>query len=100
MIYRKIEKAYLFNDKLNDMLADKDLTLQRLQEDTELCDDKVLRYIRWYKSLPLAEQNIIYLQHLGLRTNRDSASIHSRRSCRCKSHRHITCAFTGGITTT
>ena len=58
------------------MLADKDLTLQRLQEDTELCDDKVLRYIRWYKSLPLAEQNIIYLQHLGLR-NKQIAELYS-----------------------
>lgn len=76
MIYRKIEKAYLFNDRLNDLLSDKDLTLQRLQEDNELCDDRVLKYIRWYKSLPQAEQNIIYLQHFGLK-NKEIAELYN-----------------------
>lgn len=62
--------SYLFNPEVNDLLADKELVIDRLLSDWDLTDDTVVKWVEWYKSLPLSEQNIIYLRSLGLKSTK------------------------------
>lgn len=60
----RIIKAYDNNPRLNDLLSDRDDTINRMKEQA---DDDELKRIEWYLHLPQLEQDLIYLTTLDLK---------------------------------